>query len=193
MFVPFFHILLITISIFRNNLLSVPVLDVALAQAIEGMNFQAISLAKELVGRALPTYREMGLLADGDLQHTMEALFRRLNQQQHQHMNNQISEDFIGQDMILSQRSISQLQDFSSQPMSMMHSGMTEARNNEPDPPGLQDKTEFLLREWVTMYQQNQGKDSTKAFQVIYYSPYLLWIVIQPSLIDVDCVTFSFI
>lgn len=46
----------------------------------------------------------------------------------------------------------------------MMHAGMSEARNQD-DPPGLQEKTESLLREWVHRFGSSQGKDSTQAFQ----------------------------
>ena len=45
-----------------------------------------------------------------------------------------------------------------------MHSGISQAREFD-DPPGLHDKTEFLLREWVNMYHSPAaGRDSTKAF-----------------------------
>ena len=46
----------------------------------------------------------------------------------------------------------------------MMHSGVSQAREFD-DPPGLHEKTEFLLREWVNMYHSPAaGRDSTKAF-----------------------------
>ena len=46
----------------------------------------------------------------------------------------------------------------------MMHSGISQAREFD-DPPGLREKTEYLLREWVSMYHSPaSGKDSTKAF-----------------------------
>ena len=49
-------------------------------------------------------------------------------------------------------------------PTSMMHSGISQAREFD-DPPGLREKTEYLLREWVNMYYSPAaGKDSTKAF-----------------------------
>jgi CCR4-NOT transcription complex subunit 1 len=49
-------------------------------------------------------------------------------------------------------------------PTSMMHSGISQAREFD-DPPGLHEKTEYLLREWVTMYHSPAaGRDSTKAF-----------------------------
>ena len=49
-------------------------------------------------------------------------------------------------------------------PASMLHSGISQARDFE-DPPGLHDKTEFLLKEWVQMYHSPAaGRDSGKAF-----------------------------
>ena len=49
-------------------------------------------------------------------------------------------------------------------PTSMMQSGISQAREID-DPPGLHEKTEYLLREWVNMYHSPAaGRDSTKAF-----------------------------
>merc|ERR1719402_2098065 len=51
-------------------------------------------------------------------------------------------------------------------PTAQLHSGIAQAREFE-DPPGLLEKTEFLLREWVNMYHSpSAGKDSTKAFTI---------------------------
>ena len=45
-------------------------------------------------------------------------------------------------------------------------SGIQQAREFD-DPPGLLEKTEFLLRDWVNMYHSPAaGKDSTKAFTI---------------------------
>ena len=52
-------------------------------------------------------------------------------------------------------------------PTSMMQSGVSQAREFD-DPPGLHEKTEFLLREWVTLYHSPAaGRDSSKAFCAI--------------------------
>ena len=49
-------------------------------------------------------------------------------------------------------------------PTSMMHSGINQAREFD-DPPGLNEKTEFLLREWVSLFHSPAaGRDSAKAF-----------------------------
>lgn len=41
---------------------------------------------------------------------------------------------------------------------------------NYEDPPGLVEKTDHLLREWITIYHpQHQGRDSTKAFSMFVH------------------------
>ena len=51
-------------------------------------------------------------------------------------------------------------------PTAQLHSGIQQAREFE-DPPGLLEKTEFLLREWVNAYHsRDAGKDSRQAFVV---------------------------
>lgn len=51
-------------------------------------------------------------------------------------------------------------------PTAQLHSGIQQAREFE-DPPGLFEKTEFLLREWVNAYHsRDAGKDSRQAFIV---------------------------
>lgn len=49
-------------------------------------------------------------------------------------------------------------------PTHMMHSGINQAREYD-DPPGLHEKTEYLLREWVNIYHSpTSGRDSTRGF-----------------------------
>lgn len=61
-------------------------------------------------------------------------------------------------------------------PNFMMHSGISQASEYD-DPPGLREKAEYLLREWVNLYHSAAaGRDSTKAFsafvgQVNKHSP----------------------
>merc|ERR1719510_2723922 len=51
-------------------------------------------------------------------------------------------------------------------PTAQLHSGIAQAREIE-DPPGLLEKTEYLLREWVNAYHsRDAGKDSRQAFIV---------------------------
>ncbi|PRD26107.1 UNVERIFIED_CONTAM: CCR4-NOT transcription complex subunit 1 [Trichonephila clavipes] len=68
-------------------------------------------------------------------------------------------------------------------PMGMMYSGITQAREFD-DPPGLYEKTEYLLREWVTMYHSPKaGKDSTNAFSLFVHQMNLQGILKTDELI----------
>lgn len=54
-------------------------------------------------------------------------------------------------------------------PLTMMQSGIAQAREFD-DPPGLHEKTEYLLREWVQMYHNSAGgRDTTKAFTLFVH------------------------
>ena len=56
----------------------------------------------------------------------------------------------------------------------MMHSGISQAREID-DPPGLHEKTEYLLREWVNMFHSPAaGRDSTKAFSAFVGQVYVV-------------------
>ncbi|KAG0416949.1 hypothetical protein HPB47_006047 [Ixodes persulcatus] len=138
----------------------------SLPQAMDnGMNYPAVDFAKHLVRLYFSEGRHGDYnLSESDLGNTFETLVR-INAQNRQ-----------------PQEGLSQVMEMlrggggggaveyggvpSSGPMSMMHSGISQAREYD-DPPGLHEKTEFLLREWVSMYNTpNAGKDSTKAFQI---------------------------
>ena len=52
--------------------------------------------------------------------------------------------------------------------MFQLHSGIAQAREYE-DPPGLLEKTEYLLREWVNAYHaRDAGKDSRQVSWSIF-------------------------
>ena len=66
-------------------------------------------------------------------------------------------------------------------PTSMMHSGITQAREFD-DPAGLHEKTDFLLREWVSMYHSPQaGRDSSKAFSTFVGQVHLFLMLLFDS------------
>ena len=50
-------------------------------------------------------------------------------------------------------------------PTAQLHSGIAQAKEFE-DPPGLLEKTEYLLREWVNAYHsRDAGKEKVKKLQ----------------------------
>ncbi|XP_064466564.1 CCR4-NOT transcription complex subunit 1-like isoform X2 [Ornithodoros turicata] len=149
----------------RSGLLVLSTFDLHLAQSMEnGMNYLAVDFAKHLVRLYFSNGRHSDYnLSESDLVNTIETLVRLSAH------TRQPSEG------------LSQMMDMlrgpgageygsgmpgTSGPMSMMHSGITQAREYD-DPPGLHEKTEGLLHDWVSMYNSPAaGKDSTKAFQI---------------------------
>ena len=68
----------------------------------------------------------------------------------------------------------------------MMHSGIIQAREFD-DPPGLHEKTEFLLREWVNLYHSPAaGLDSTKAFSSFVAQVYIASMILFGMYVN-DC------
>ncbi|KAK8770607.1 hypothetical protein V5799_012928 [Amblyomma americanum] len=150
----------------RSGLLVLATFDLHLAQSMEnGMNFPAVDFAKQLVRLYFSEARHGDYnLSESDLCNTLETLVRiNAHSRQPQEGLSQVME-------MLRSGSGGGAVEYggvpSSGPMSMMHSGISQAREYD-DPPGLHEKTEFLLREWVSMYNApTAGKDSTKAFQI---------------------------
>ncbi|XP_075733812.1 CCR4-NOT transcription complex subunit 1 isoform X1 [Rhipicephalus microplus] len=150
----------------RSGLLVLATFDLHLAQSMEnGMNYPAVDFAKQLVRLYFSEARHGDYnLSESDLCNTLEALVRiNAHSRQPQEGLSQVME-------MLRSGSGGGAVEYggvpSSGPMSMMHSGISQAREYD-DPPGLHEKTEFLLREWVSMYNApTAGKDSTKAFQI---------------------------
>ena len=71
-------------------------------------------------------------------------------------------------------------------PTAQLHSGIQQARELH-DPPGLLEKTECLLREWVNMYHSHAaGKDSTKAFTIFVQQMNLHGLLKTDDLMCVD-------
>lgn len=69
-------------------------------------------------------------------------------------------------------------------PASVMHSGINQAREFD-DPPGLHDKTEFLLREWVNLYHApSAGRDSGKAFNTFVAQVEMVSVFVLPAVIE---------
>ncbi|XP_077542745.1 CCR4-NOT transcription complex subunit 1 isoform X6 [Haemaphysalis longicornis] len=151
----------------RSGLLVLATFDLHLAQAMEnGMNYPAVDFAKQLVRLYFSEGRHGGdyNLSESDLCNTLDTLVRiNAHSRQPQEGLSQVMEMLRGGS---GGGAVEYGGVPSSGPMSMMHSGITQAREYD-DPPGLHEKTEFLLREWVSMYNApTAGKDSTKAFQI---------------------------
>jgi len=151
----------------HNQLVIAQQYDVFLAQLIDstgaGVNYVALSFAMQLIQRFCADTDKHGQqrIQQGDFCQTIDALSRiaSLSRQPPEGLTALLDSVRMhnGGDITLLDRT-------AVGPTSMMHSGINQAREFD-DPPGLNEKTEYLLREWVNLYHsQAAGRDSTKAF-----------------------------
>jgi CCR4-NOT transcription complex subunit 1 len=149
-------------ALIRSNLVNLFEYDKYLANAMEnGHNGSVINFAMMLVKIYLIDDRSNAHIIESDLFGTIEVLSKIAN-------HSRSPPDGLVQlvDMIKMSSERIEHNLAMSGPTAQLHSGIQQAREFE-DPPGLLEKTEFLLRDWVNMYHSpSAGKDSTKAFTI---------------------------
>jgi CCR4-NOT transcription complex subunit 1 len=147
-------------QLFRAHLMNMQTFDVQLAQSMEnGLNYTAVAFAMNVVRRYLIEEKQSNILNEADLFNTLHILARIAGQTPNPPEGLQHLIEVVRQN-----HDPAFLDKAPGGPTSMMHSGISQAREFD-DPPGLREKTEYLLREWVNMYHSPaSGKDSTKAF-----------------------------
>ncbi|XP_068619927.1 CCR4-NOT transcription complex subunit 1 isoform X4 [Battus philenor] len=132
----------------RNHLINMPQYDLALAHLMDnGNNYVAVAFAMQLVQLYLVDDRNNIFVNESDLYHTTETLIRIMSHSRQPPPEglatlietlriNQDPSAYLGERMPLG-------------PTAHIHAGMSQVRAREyDDPPGLQEKTENLLREW---------------------------------------------
>merc|ERR1719210_135625 len=145
----------------RSGLVHLYDYDKHLASAVEGNNQIATAFAMHLCKMYLIDDRSNAHIIEGDLFGTIEAL-QKVATQSPRPPEGIVS--LIEMIKMSSERLEQSLQ--MSGPTAQLHSGIAQAKEYE-DPPGLLEKTEFLLREWVNAYHsRDAGKDSRQAFIV---------------------------
>ncbi|XP_051917909.1 CCR4-NOT transcription complex subunit 1 isoform X9 [Hippocampus zosterae] len=144
----------------RNHLVNMQQYDLHLAQSMEnGLHYMAVAFAMQLVKLLLVDERSVGHVTEADLLHTIETLMRTCA---HSRAN---APEGLPQLMDVVRSNYEAMIDRAhGGPNFMMHSGISQASEYD-DPPGLREKAEYLLREWVNLYHSAAaGRDSTKAF-----------------------------
>ncbi|XP_062856838.1 CCR4-NOT transcription complex subunit 1 isoform X2 [Trichomycterus rosablanca] len=144
----------------RNHLVNMQQYDLHLAQSMEnGLHYMAVAFAMQLVKLLLVDERSVSHITEADLFHTIETLMRTCA---HSRAN---APEGLPQLMDVVRSNYEAMIDrHHGGPNFMMHSGISQASEYD-DPPGLREKAEYLLREWVTLYHSAAaGRDSTKAF-----------------------------
>ncbi|XP_064807555.1 CCR4-NOT transcription complex subunit 1 isoform X23 [Oncorhynchus masou masou] len=144
----------------RNHLVNMQQYDLHLAQSMEnGLHYMAVAFAMQLVKLLLVDERSVSHITEADLFHTIETLMRT---SAHSRAN---APEGLPQLMDVVRSNYEAMIDRAhGGPNFMMHSGISQASEYD-DPPGLREKAEYLLREWVNLYHSAAaGRDSTKAF-----------------------------
>uniref|UniRef100_A0A8B9TRK0 CCR4-NOT transcription complex subunit 1 n=1 Tax=Anas platyrhynchos TaxID=8839 RepID=A0A8B9TRK0_ANAPL len=134
--------------------------DLHLAQSMEnGLNYMAVAFAMQLVKILLVDERSVAHVTEADLFHTIETLMR-INA----HSRGNAPEGLPQLMEVVRSNYEAMIDRAHGGPNFMMHSGISQASEYD-DPPGLREKAEYLLREWVNLYHSAAaGRDSTKAF-----------------------------
>merc|ERR550517_2424155 len=133
-------------SLIRSSLVNLFEYDKYLAACMENGTSSVIQFAMMLVKIYLIDDRSNAQIIESDLFGTIEVLSKIAN-----HSRN--PPDGLVQlvDMIKMSSERIEHNLAMSGPTAQLHSGIQQAREFD-DPPGLLEKTEFLLREWVNMY-----------------------------------------
>lgn len=141
-----------------------PQFDSCLASLIENGNYAAAGFATKLLQLYFLDERSSITVQDGDFLATITILERLA-----QHNNGpealinllEILRNQQDQSHNLSDRALHG-------PNAYIHSGMLQARNTGDidDPPGFHERSEYLLKDWITTYHQGGGasRDPTKTF-----------------------------
>ncbi|XP_064641680.1 CCR4-NOT transcription complex subunit 1-like isoform X3 [Lineus longissimus] len=142
----------------RSHLVNMQQYDVHFAQSMDnGLNYMAVAFAMQLVQRFCIDEKHNTQINEADLYNTIETLARIAAH------SRQAPDGLTGLIETIRQHNDGGLLDRAPGGPTL-HSGISQAREFD-DPPGLHEKTEFLLREWVNMYHSPAaGRDSTKAF-----------------------------
>ena len=145
----------------RSGLVQLFEYDKHLATAVEANNTIATAFAMHICKMYLIDDRSNAHIIEADLFGTIEAL-QKVATQSHRPPEGMVN--LIEMLKMSSERLEQNLA--MSGPTAQLHSGIAQAKEFE-DPPGLLEKTEYLLREWVNAYHsRDAGKDSRQAFIV---------------------------
>lgn len=155
----------------RSHLLILSQYDMSLAQAMENGSAMATAFAMQLIQLYLVEERQTTHVTESDLYNTIEILVRMAHLRTPPEgillyrLTNLIESLRANHDPgVLADR-------MPAGPTAHIHSGIMQAKARDyDDPPGLFEKTEFLLREWVQMHHSaTHARDPTKAFSTFVH------------------------
>ncbi|KAK7790471.1 hypothetical protein R5R35_006209 [Gryllus longicercus] len=152
-------------TLIRAHLVNMQQYDLHLAHAMEsGLNYVAVAFAMQLVQTYLVEERHNPSITENDLYNTIEMLARIAahSRQPPDGLTTLI-------ELLRANHDPALLVDRAQGgPTAHIHSGILQVRAREyEDPPGLLEKTEYLLRDWVSIYHTSTtSRDPTRAFSL---------------------------
>ncbi|XP_014252247.1 CCR4-NOT transcription complex subunit 1 isoform X3 [Cimex lectularius] len=149
----------------RNQFINLLQLDLHLAHAMDnGQNYVAINFAVQVIQFYLVDDRNsLSFVTDQDFFNTSEVLVRIATH------SRQPPEGLVALiELLRATHDPALIVDSRTHASAHILSGLTQGKARDyDDPPGLAEKTEFLLREWVSIYNSAAGaKDPNKSFSI---------------------------
>nr|CAD7196956.1 unnamed protein product [Timema douglasi] len=149
----------------RSHLVNLQQYDMHVSHSMDGgLNFMAVAFGMQLVQLYLIEERLNSVVTENDLYNTIEMLARIAS-----HSRNPPEGLTHLIDALRANHDPAVLVDRAQGgPSAHIHSGILQVRARDfDDPPGLMEKTEYLLRDWVSIYHSpSHSREPTRAFSL---------------------------
>lgn len=145
-----------------SNFVNLPQYDMVLGQLMDnGNHYLAVAFAMQLIQHYFVDERPNSMITENDFFNTIDLLARlSLHHRAPEGLTHLIEMLRLNNDpnsLVLDR--------MTNGPTQHIHSGILQVRTDFEDPPGLVEKAEYLLKDWVTIYHtQVTGRDPTKSF-----------------------------
>lgn len=147
-----------------SNFVNLAQFDICLSQLMgNGNNYLAITFSMQLIQHYFIDERPNPLITENDFYNTIELLVRLST-----HPRAPEGLAHLIEMLRLNQQdpNVMMMDRLAAGPTQHIHSGILQVRANDfDDPPGLLEKAEYLLKDWVTIFHtQSTGRDPIKSF-----------------------------
>lgn len=148
-----------------SNFVNIANYDMMLSQLMDnGNNYLAVTFAMQLIQRFFVDERSNPLITENDFFKTIDLLVRL---SAHHRAPDGLPQ-LIEMLRLTHDPNTVLLDRMNAGPTQHIHSGILQVRGNDyDDPPGMLDKVEYLLKDWVSTYHtQSMGRDPIKTFSL---------------------------
>lgn len=148
-----------------SNFVNIPQYDMMLSALMDnGNNYLAVNFAMQLIQRYFVDERSNPMITENDFFKTIDLLVRL---SAHHRAPDGLPQ-LIEMLRLTHDPNTVLLDRMNAGPTQHIHSGILQVRGNDyDDPPGMLDKVEYLLKDWVTIYHTpTMGRDPIKTFSM---------------------------